>query len=565
MSKVFKKKVLISTMVACITISAIFLTIILVSSNIYGAEKITYDISNDWGSGAIINVTITNTDSSPIDDWVVTWIFPENQKISNMWNANYTQNGNSVKVSGFNWNSIIPAKGSVNFGFQITYSGTNSVPSDISVTTSKPTATQPIITQSSTTQPSTTQLSTTQPSNNNGKPRVIVSTDIGGTDFDDYQSLVHLLVYADVLDIEGIISSPHGNGRLSHILNIIDKYEGDYPNLKTYSKEYPTADELRSISVQGETELAPYAGFRQETDGSKLIIKAARNKDPRPLHVLVWGSIEDVAQALHDAPDIEKKIFVYYIGGPNKKWGPDAYQYIEENHRNLSIIEANSTYRGWFTGGNQTGDYDNSTFISKNIKGKGMLGDYFNSVGDTIKMGDTPSLARLLNGEPKSPADPSWGGKFVKAWERPHEIFNRITTSSDTIETFSVLELWLPVGSTSNPNGTMKIDNQNIQGFAALDGTLRFRYTPKASKSYTYTISSNVPELDGKTGGLKAVDAEPSAANNPSPLYENWWTDDPSPSLATDGHQGAVTVNMWREQFLDDFAERMIRCEKPNN
>ena len=29
------------------------------------------------------------------------------------------------------------------------------------------------------------------------RPRVIVSTDIGGTDPDDFQSMVHLLVYAD--------------------------------------------------------------------------------------------------------------------------------------------------------------------------------------------------------------------------------------------------------------------------------------------------------------------------------------------------------------------------------
>ena len=43
--------------------------------------------------------------------------------------------------------------------------------------------------------------------------RVIVSTDIGGTDPDDFQSMVHLLVYGDVLDIEGLISSPFGDGR----------------------------------------------------------------------------------------------------------------------------------------------------------------------------------------------------------------------------------------------------------------------------------------------------------------------------------------------------------------
>lgn len=49
--------------------------------------------------------------------------------------------------------------------------------------------------------------------------RVVVSTDIGGTDPDDFQSMVHLLVYSDVLDIEGLISSPFGPGRKQHIRN----------------------------------------------------------------------------------------------------------------------------------------------------------------------------------------------------------------------------------------------------------------------------------------------------------------------------------------------------------
>ena len=37
------------------------------------------------------------------------------------------------------------------------------------------------------------------------------------------------------------------------------------------------------------------------------------------------------AQALHDAPDIAPKIRVYWIGGPNKKWGVNGYCYIVEN------------------------------------------------------------------------------------------------------------------------------------------------------------------------------------------------------------------------------------------
>jgi hypothetical protein len=84
------------------------------------------------------------------------------------------------------------------------------------------------------------------------KPRVIVSTDIGGTDFDDFQSLVHLLVYADAIDLEGLIASPWGEGRdrKRHLLAIIDAYEKDYPNLKTWSRDYPTPATLRSVTKQ---------------------------------------------------------------------------------------------------------------------------------------------------------------------------------------------------------------------------------------------------------------------------------------------------------------------------
>src|SRR5262245_35111896 len=71
-------------------------------------------------------------------------------------------------------------------------------------------------------------------------PRIIVSTDVGGTDYDDFQSLVHLLVYADRFDIEGLVSSPYGGGRKEQIVKVIDVYERDYANLKTYSQRYPS-------------------------------------------------------------------------------------------------------------------------------------------------------------------------------------------------------------------------------------------------------------------------------------------------------------------------------------
>lgn len=404
-------------------------------------------------------------------------------------------------------------------------------------------------------------LSKAQDSNDSPQHRVIISTDIGGTDPDDFQSMVHLLVYADTFDIEGLISSPHGDGRASHILECIAKYEQDYPKLLSYSDKYPTPDSLRKLVKQGETEIVSPIGFRDPTEGSEWIIECAKRDDPRPLHILVWGGIEDLAQALHDAPEILPKLRVYWIGGPNKKWSVNAYQYIAENFPDLWIIESNATYRGWFTGGDQSGTWGNSSFVQTYVKGFGALGDYFYSKKSSLKMGDTPSLMRLYYGDAEDPGQESWGGQFVRAWERPHKIFRRLTTESDNIEEFGVLELRLPFDSAglTNPVATMDID-RDIAGFVMGD-TVKFLFSPKKAGSFDYTIISNIPSLNGKTGTIISTATPASNKDNPSSSIPNWWADDPSPEVKDDGHIGAKTVNKWRIDYLSDFADRMYRCK----
>jgi Cellulose-binding Sde182, nucleoside hydrolase-like domain len=396
--------------------------------------------------------------------------------------------------------------------------------------------------------------------------RVLVSTDIGGTDFDDFQSLVHLFLYADSFDIEGLVSSPYGPGRKEHILKVIDCYERDYANLKSHSERYPTPAALRAITKQGALDSVGSAGFGVPTEGSKWIVQSARRDDARPLYVLVWGGIDDLAQALHDGPDILPKLRVYFIGGPNKKWSVDAYHYIEQNYPKLWMIEANATYRGWFTGGNQTGVLGNNPFVAAHIAGYGALGDYFaTQTSDTIKMGDTPSVAYLLDGNPDDPSHESWGGQFVRAWERPHKVFDRLTTATDEIEQFGVFELALPIGDRvpGQSEARMQIENQSLAGFLDAKGAIRFRFSPKDAKVYSYTIRASTPAYDGKTGALTSVRPSPDAALRPSPLLPNWWTDDPAPSVAEGPHLGAKTVSRWREEFLRDFAARMLRCKTP--
>jgi hypothetical protein len=402
---------------------------------------------------------------------------------------------------------------------------------------------------------------------NGNRHRVVVSTDIGGTDPDDFQSMVHLFVYADCLDIEGLISSPYGPGRREDIVKVIDCYARDYVNLKTYSDKYPAPDVLRAITKQGETERAPYAGVRESTEGSNWIVECARRDDPRPLYVLVWGGIEDLAQALHDAPDILPKLRVYWIGGPNKKWSPDAYQYIVNHHPELWIIEANATYRGWFVGGEQSGQWGNEAFVSQHIAGKGALGEFFITKKADLKMGDTPSVGWLLVGTPADPSQPGWGGRFVRAWERHDGRFPRMTTTEDRMEVFGILELALPIADPGpeQREAALAVENQRLSGHASGDGTMRFRFCPKAAKPYGFRIQSNEPALDGRTGGITAFTPSPGVARAPAPDLPNWWTDDPSPVVAEGEHMGAKTVSKWRMDFLRDFAMRMLRCQLPDS
>lgn len=244
--------------------------------------------------------------------------------------------------------------------------------------------------------------------------RVIVSTDIGGSDPDDFQSLVHYLVYADLFDTEGLISSPPHAGRKQHILEVLDAYAADYSKLRAQSARFPSPDALRAIAKQGAVDSAPPAGFSTPTEGSRWIVERARADDPRPLWILVWGSITDVAQAVHDVPDIKPKLRVYFISSWNRRNDQAARDYVVQQHSDLWLIEAETTFRGMYVGGKQDGDLSNREFIARHVKRHGALGDLLATKKADIKMGDTPSVLHLLRGDAENPAGESWGGAFAR-------------------------------------------------------------------------------------------------------------------------------------------------------
>lgn len=394
------------------------------------------------------------------------------------------------------------------------------------------------------------------------KPRVVVSTDIGGTDDDDFQSMIHYLMYADRFDTEGLISSAYGNGRVADIHKILDLYEQDYPALISKNSGFPTPEVLRQVTKQGETERAPLKGFRHATEGSSHIVQCARKQDDRPLWILVWGGLEDLAQALHDAPDIVPNIRVYWIGGPNKKWGADAYHYIVSHFPDLWMIEANATYRGLFADDNSEKETNVKHYYNRVIQGRGAMGkDFLNYYGGVVKMGDTPSVAYLMEGDPEAPDGKSWGGSFRRVTHSPLRSFERQTTLADTVPVFGVVE-WVLDGPETivgedEPVLKIEIAGQQFEGYYAGSGKYKVRFATKAPGEWRYKTMSDIAELDGLEGAFVSTDPWPGdrKPGDAGPLT-NWWSDDPDAQNYESGHQGARTVARFREAFLLDWAQR---------
>jgi endoglucanase len=92
-----------------------------------------YSLTNSWPGGFQAQVVLTNTGTSAIAPWSLTWTFPGDEQISSMWTASYTQSGEHVTATNESYNATIAPSASVTIGFTGTYTSSDASPTSFSV------------------------------------------------------------------------------------------------------------------------------------------------------------------------------------------------------------------------------------------------------------------------------------------------------------------------------------------------------------------------------------------------------------------------------------------------
>ncbi len=345
------------------------------------------------------------------------------------------------------------------------------------------------------------------------KQRMIVLTDIGA-EVDDTESLVRLVLYSDVIDIEGLVATTSTWKRTSVspelIHQVIRAYGKVHANLVQHDPSYPSASALDGLVKHGIAEYGMKGvGVGKDSEGSDWLIRILEENDDRPLWLTVWGGANTLAQALYKLRAIKTpnevdrlvgKLRVYTISDQD-----DSGPWIRKNFPNLFyIVTPGGDYRSaTWTGINSfIPGIDNTTISNKWLaehiqQGHGPLGAMYPDVAYGME-GDTPSWLGLIPNGLNSPEHPNWGG-----WGGRYELYKPDVAVSDP-RTFIG---GVPIEAETHPIWTNATDD----------------YTPPVSAEYGRAIQPGTkPNQDFK-----------------------------------------ATIWRWRDDFQNDFAARMEWTTKP--
>jgi hypothetical protein len=160
--------------------------------------------------------------------------------------------------------------------------------------------------------------------NNNQKTekhRLIILTDMEN-EHDDSQTMVRLLMYANEIDIEGLIAVT--SRWLQHevfpesITYRVNAYGIVRKNLQKHADGWPTEESLLNLVASGQIGYGmEVVGDGKSTTGSDLIIKAVDKDDERPVYFAINAGANTLAQAIWDVrrtrTQVEVKKFISKI------------------------------------------------------------------------------------------------------------------------------------------------------------------------------------------------------------------------------------------------------------
>lgn len=338
--------------------------------------------------------------------------------------------------------------------------------------------------------------------------RVIILTDIEA-DPDDTQSLIRLFLYANQIDIKGLVATTScwytSKVNPASIEKVIQAYDKVLPNLKKHESGYPEAKVLSVMIKEG----LPVYGMKgvgedKDSEGSEWIIKILEEDDDRRLWISTWGGVNTLAQALFkikntksekEAKRLISKLRVYTISDQD-----DSGIWIRNNFPDLFyIVSPGDEYStATWTGINSyVKGIDNTTlsnkWIAENIQqDHGPLGASYPDVAWGVE-GDTPAFLSLIPNGLNDSEHPEWGG-----WGGRYELY--LPDFSKTKEGGSIVT----IAPETRPIWTNATDN----------------YTPYIPKEYG-----------------RSVKRDSVSFNNDK-----------------------VTLWRWRDDFQNDFAARMDWC-----
>ena len=349
----------------------------------------------------------------------------------------------------------------------------------------------------------------------NIKNRLLVLSDIEA-DPDDSQTLVRLLLYSDLIDIEGLIAttSVHQKARVAPetMRKIIEAYGKVQPNLLKHDPAYPSKEEILAKVKQGLPVFGmDGVGKAKDSEGSEWIIKVLEKNDERPLWISVWGGPNCLAQALwkmketkspQELKKLVSKLRVYTISDQD-----NSACWIRKTFPDLCYIVSTGSYMtATWIGINQfvkgaNNDVISNSWITKNIQqGHGPLGASYPDVAYGME-GDTPSWLMLIPNGLNDKTVPNWG-----SWGGRYELYKPEPLTTKIPEVFT----------GGGP------------------------YEPETRPIWTDANDTYRAFIKSEFG--KAVRRD---------------------SVSFTGNQ--VTLWRWREDFQNDFAARMEWCVKPYN